>query len=888
MNVQPKRYRAFISYSQRDKAIARRVHRALETYRVPKGIVASVGPDRALGRFFRDDDEMGASQSLGAALEGALNDSENLIVICSPWASQSKWVDAEVRHFKTRGDAQIFAVIVAGEPHSADPRRECFPPSLEVKIDAEGKPTGEPDEPRAPDLQRDGMQRVRAQLAAGLLEVPFDELWKRDRRRARRTRLLASAAGLLVVAVLSVAGLGWLRAQRDARTQAAYQAVALARTATADGRIGEALNRLAPFLEYRETRGLVEGPLRALLGWIPDPHAQLKRAGIQPARLRDATVLLDPKLGVYDVSDIGLELKRLIRSRDDQRLVVIGDQRVVVFEAQTGQRLAQVDNGEVSWLGQAFEAPSGLIFVAGAVLGPTNGSVQPFALAISADGRTAQRQQIRAPMFWDSAVGVTPKCDALLVATKGEAAGEAAFDAARTWQVASRSLAAAGLGEPTDLASFRAPADSDSAGVAGLTRFGAGFQTRNAFLGEKEPNPFPAAGCAPLGSDEGFATGALELQGARVVSLDLGLSFEEAARWTAQAVAASGSSAAAPYLPNCTKAQPCPIVGGQRGETYVRDDLPRTSDDHIGSPPAPRWSRKVASAASSADPIFFEHLIFNAGHVLTLCRRKEDRDACFQASVMGEDALEMPTLRSADGRHLFWPFGGLVVDLETLQPMTANRAIPETPGPHYDFEFDRPGLTVAVDGSLVSFVPDVTGDAWVRTDDRRASVRFGVLAARSDEPPLHTLASLGSRQYLAVRKDGVLARLDAASSEEVWRLNAVGLGEIQDVQLNSERKHVLLMGKRAWRMFRLADGFALSSLLAPPPAPDRSIEALACRLEDGLGPDGRVVASCGGGAFAWRPREYTGEIAPQLGRLTCAADVSASAVDAIRRCYVDR
>lgn len=68
MDTERKRHRAFISYSQRDKRIARALHRSLETYRVPDGVAAEVDAHRRLGRFFRDDDEMGASQSLGRAL----------------------------------------------------------------------------------------------------------------------------------------------------------------------------------------------------------------------------------------------------------------------------------------------------------------------------------------------------------------------------------------------------------------------------------------------------------------------------------------------------------------------------------------------------------------------------------------------------------------------------------------------------------------------------------------------------------------------------------------------------------------------------------------------------------------------------------------------------
>ena len=165
---------------------------------------------------------MGASQILGAALEGALDDSENLIVICSPATARSEWVDTEVRHSKRRGDARVFAVIAEGEPNANDPDRECFPPALKVKIGADGNPTEEPDEPRAPDLRHEGMQRVHAQLAASLFDLPFDDLRRRDRQRALRSKLMAAAAGLVVAAVLGMMSYGWLAAQRASTEQARY------------------------------------------------------------------------------------------------------------------------------------------------------------------------------------------------------------------------------------------------------------------------------------------------------------------------------------------------------------------------------------------------------------------------------------------------------------------------------------------------------------------------------------------------------------------------------------------------------------------------------------------------------------------------------------------
>lgn len=70
-----KRYRAFISYSQKDKAAGRRVQRWLATYQVPKGIDGA--RDRRPGRFFRDDEEMSASPDVGGLTgAAAANDAE--------------------------------------------------------------------------------------------------------------------------------------------------------------------------------------------------------------------------------------------------------------------------------------------------------------------------------------------------------------------------------------------------------------------------------------------------------------------------------------------------------------------------------------------------------------------------------------------------------------------------------------------------------------------------------------------------------------------------------------------------------------------------------------------------------------------------------------------
>jgi len=108
-------YRAFISYSHRDEKWARWLHRALETYRVPKHLV---GQTTAMGVIpartapvFRDRDELASATDLGTILRAALAGSACQIVICSPASAASHWVNEEILSFKRLGRAdRIFCL----------------------------------------------------------------------------------------------------------------------------------------------------------------------------------------------------------------------------------------------------------------------------------------------------------------------------------------------------------------------------------------------------------------------------------------------------------------------------------------------------------------------------------------------------------------------------------------------------------------------------------------------------------------------------------------------------------------------------------------------------------------------------------------------------------
>jgi tetratricopeptide (TPR) repeat protein len=212
------RYPVFISYSHRDERWARWLHKGIEGYRVPKPLVGRSGPNGTIPSkifpVFRDRDELASSPDLPAALREALNQSAHLIVLCSPAAAQSRWVNQEVIEFKRLGRAnRILPLIVDGEPHAGAPGRECFPPALLFQVDAAGRLTDEPAEPVAADLRpdADGKENAKLKLIAGVLGVAFNDLRQREliaaRRRARVWQGVGAAMGLL--AVLATAG-GWM------------------------------------------------------------------------------------------------------------------------------------------------------------------------------------------------------------------------------------------------------------------------------------------------------------------------------------------------------------------------------------------------------------------------------------------------------------------------------------------------------------------------------------------------------------------------------------------------------------------------------------------------------------------------------------------------------
>jgi hypothetical protein len=208
------RYLAFVSYSHRDEQWAKWVHEGIETYKIPRSLIGKPlhggATPRRMFPLFRDRDELPGAAELGAQIRQALEQSLYLIVICSPRAAVSPWVNREVQAFKALGrEGRVLCLIVDGEPN-ANPHfgeLECFPPAVRFKVDGAGELTSEPTEPIAADARmgKDGKANARLKLLAGMLEVGFDQLHQRERQRALRRRSACRSAGL-ALAVLMLAG----------------------------------------------------------------------------------------------------------------------------------------------------------------------------------------------------------------------------------------------------------------------------------------------------------------------------------------------------------------------------------------------------------------------------------------------------------------------------------------------------------------------------------------------------------------------------------------------------------------------------------------------------------------------------------------------------------
>jgi hypothetical protein len=270
------RYWAFISYSSKDRKWGEWLRRRLENYKIPNDLQGHMFADgTVLGKYlrpiFRDRDELPGSDSLSEKIEAALEASRYLVVLCSPSAAKSKWVDKEIADFQSMGKSKnIRALILRGEPNSGNPETECLPPSLRLPLD-----------PIAGDLRKegDGKERGFLKILAGIAELDFDTVYRRHERAAKRVRavwLTISSILIFIFAALAVVAWNQSRIAAQQRDEARRQkSIAEQETLRAEQNL-ERSQRESYASGIRASAGLIEkgsyDAAREILIDLPKPY----------------------------------------------------------------------------------------------------------------------------------------------------------------------------------------------------------------------------------------------------------------------------------------------------------------------------------------------------------------------------------------------------------------------------------------------------------------------------------------------------------------------------------------------------------------------------------------------------------------------------------------
>lgn len=202
-------YDAFISYRHKelDSFVAQNLHKMLEHFHIPRKIQKTSGKKK-IERIFRDREELPLTADLTSNIEEALLHSEYLIVICSPDANESEWVQREIKLFlETHDKEHVLTILANGEPQEAFPEVLCYNEEIVVDQNGEEIILKKAVEPLAADVRGKDLKEVKKKLKqeffrilAPMLSCTYDDL--RQRHREYRTRIALSAAGLFVALAL--------------------------------------------------------------------------------------------------------------------------------------------------------------------------------------------------------------------------------------------------------------------------------------------------------------------------------------------------------------------------------------------------------------------------------------------------------------------------------------------------------------------------------------------------------------------------------------------------------------------------------------------------------------------------------------------------------------
>jgi len=226
--LQAPRFKAFISYNHAaDDRLAPALQTGLQRFAKPWHRL------RAL-RVFRDKTGMAVTPALWGSVQQALQSSEYFVLLASPQAAASKWVEREVEFWLTHRSADTLLIVLTDGVIVWDKQANDFdwtqtsalPRILSGRFAEEPKhlDLGWASDDSDLSLRRPRFMDAVASLSATLRGVPLDDLIGRDLAQHRTSKRLLQAGVALVAVLVAFASYSAFVANRADRTAAGVEA----------------------------------------------------------------------------------------------------------------------------------------------------------------------------------------------------------------------------------------------------------------------------------------------------------------------------------------------------------------------------------------------------------------------------------------------------------------------------------------------------------------------------------------------------------------------------------------------------------------------------------------------------------------------------------------
>jgi len=311
-------YDAFISYSHaEDRGVARQLQIGVEKFAKPWHRIRA-------SRIFLDSNSLSADPALWSSVERALADSSWFILVASPRAAASPWVEREIRWWLENRSADRLLIVVSDGALQWDHAAGDFdatastalPPALLGVLKEE--PRWVPVPPRAaasPEASQLDLQETVIDVATAIREIPKEELVGAAAREHRRTLRWVRGAIAVLTVLLVAAVIGGL--------------VALSERSAAIDQAELALSRqIASVSQETANRDLSVSMLLAVEAYKQDPNAQ-SRAALFAANTAS------PHLKRF--LDAGGKVERLAGTPDGAVVAGLVDGRVILWPEEEGE-----------------------------------------------------------------------------------------------------------------------------------------------------------------------------------------------------------------------------------------------------------------------------------------------------------------------------------------------------------------------------------------------------------------------------------------------------------------------------------------------------------------------------------------------------------------------